>query len=272
MFSFYYGILLSSLFTGILLESFENRQAEEVKDHLIQDQDIIIANLKRDLQESKKPSSSTDVVLESSHIQPLPSQTVEYVRSLLQHCGNLKSMQLSLKQEMQELRKDFIQQIQSILSQVRQFARVFLMENPHRQETNGYENPDSERVEENNISNDFLSPVSSDSEALFVPRQSSDSFNTSPIPATEGLSDSPCNGTKPRKFDREQLLEKHKGDLKRKDVMHKMQIDTIIRSLARRHSRKIRPFLTPSPELFDASGRMENEEFLKTCIERIKYS
>ena len=156
-------------------------------------------------------------------------------------------------------------------------------------------------------SNDLLSIASSsDSESLFIPRQSSDSLNTSPIPAAAIVAgDASCGGgddvdsslyhppstasignsadiggetslcypQKSRKFEREkeQLIEKHREETRRQNILHKIQIDTLVRSMARRHSKKIRPFLTPSPELYNESTRMGQSEFLKSCIDRVEY-
>ena len=140
-------------------------------------------------------------------------------------------------------------------------------------------------------SNDFLSTAgsSSDSESLFIPRQSSDSLNASPVPSLAStavdVDSSLCylptstpsimqmTTTKSRKFDREkeQLVEKHREETRRQNILHKIQIDTIVRSMARRHSKKMRPFLTPSPELYNASTRMGQTEFLKSCIDRVEY-
>ena len=258
---------MTFLIAGILKDSIENRESEEAKEHLIQEQENLIQHLRTELQNSSASRAQWKEAMQPCY------------EELMKHFVNVKTDQKRLRDDVSKILFENAKYIQEVVTQLRDCLRHFTNKDTVcAQVTNGYER-ESECMEENHASNtDFLSPASSDSENLFVPRQSSDSFNSSPIPQTIDTASSLTNDfslwtAKIRKFEREKedLMEKHKQLSKRQEMMHKIQIDTIIRSLARRHSRKVRPFLTPSPELFTASTRMGQSEFLKTCIDKVKY-
>ena len=246
-------------YLGILKESIENREAEEAKDSLLKEQEVLITNLKQQL---LNPQNERKALSENSAIKTQISSLCDCLRKTkLEHSN--------LREQVCKMQTEYNLFITNITNQLRQYAEIIT-------ETTVSERNCSPELEENNGSIEFLSPASSDSEALFVPRQSSgDSFNPSPVNGIDRCSDGDAWPTKYRKYEKEkqQLIDKHNNALKRKDSMHKLQIDTIIRSLAKRHIRKPRPFLTPSPELFMMSNeRLEQTEFLKNCFSKVKYS
>ena len=286
-------------FKGILKESIEARDSCTLKDKLLGEQEKKIAHLTTELVEYQKGKREK-------------SQERLSITEIKRNVMSIRSKHEILRADIASTVYEYSTDFHHIFEQIRQHlslsAAPALMKKYNESAlNNGAEIPryrEEERNVTNGIPNDFLSLASSsDSESLFIPRQSSDSLNPSPNPAaadttsgaggvgsslyqptsstasilgnstSKDTETSLCYPQKSRKFEREreQLIEKHREETRRQNILHKIQIDTLVRSMARRHSKKIRPFLTPSPELYTESTRMGQSEFLKSCIDRVEY-
>ena len=164
---------MTFLIAGILKDSIENRESEEAKEHLIQEQENLIRHLRTELQNSSASRAQWKEAMQPCY------------EELMKHFVNVKTDQKRLHDDVSKILFENAKYIQEVVTQLRDCLRHFTNKDTVcAQVTNGYER-ESECMEENHASNtDFLSPASSDSENLFVPRQSSDSFNSSPIPQT----------------------------------------------------------------------------------------
>ena len=303
-------IFISLYYIGILKESIEVRESCKSKEKVIEEQEKTIADLKTELVQIDSRITGNMEEIKSTDQKERKTEDIKRFKKLTESVDLIRKEHVDVRAHVAntltiystELRRMFelvqkkhdlllVEINQPIDDQFHQTTRNQLHQHHHGNKYNNdvMDSPDGCNGDAKRISETKYvlsqTDASSDSESLFIPRQSSDSLNTtSPTPQSAISSGQNKESDKDIQSKicslcsrwKHQLVEKHKEETRRQNMIHKIQIDTIVRGMAKRQSKKTRPILTPSPKLFNDMAQLSlthqgQSEFLKNCTDRLKY-